>query len=952
MANKSTEDPDNKKGMESASDDDSSNLSSSDSVVDPENEESSRSTKKQNRREEEELDEDKMKSDDVDELSDSASHRQSKRKPSKSRIKRIVHKQSPSKTSSGTSTPGNPFPLPPIDSLVVMGPQAQASVMSQASMVPNLGSTYMQLSPGQQRTPGGYKCDVCGKVFRVPSRYESHMQNHSKGKPFCCDVCGKLFGSQIKLDIHKPVHGKDRKQAHDCPECGQRCPSWRSYLYHVSKHTGNGGKKHSCEVCGRQFFAAQRLRNHMQSHIDGKNFCCPKCGKLFESQKRLDTHSLIHNQERTDPFKCVDCGKVYDDWRAFKQHMKTHGSEGVTYTCEICASHFYTQYEKEKHMKMHSADQRHQCPNCTKSFWTASQLAVHMRNKHRSSKTHECVICGRECARASGLKQHMKMHAGDDDFFCHLCGSTFQNGQELASHSGTHNKERPFTCDQCGKSFVKRFHYHCHMVVHAAGQQFSCGVCSRQFDHSMQLTTHMATHVFDGQQKFACQACSLTFPSQVELEAHAHTHGRQPPYVCGLCGRLFAEQRYFRQHMKRHMARAQRGKLKSSSRHFSLPLSDTPTRNGAGTEGATGAGGVSQGGDHPCHMCGAHFGDSQSLVAHIEEHKQSGMQMYLNVIRKTQNDSATSPQQQLQKQHRKHDGSDDASCSASDSDVPEKMVPSQSKTTIHFGMRAHDYQTSTPKGSSGGSSILTQSSEQAMARPMPSFQATPMSSAAPTPTMSGVGRPSHDLTPHSTDGGMDRFGNQQADSFYSPPVFPGQSGSYATPYHAAAQQFQPRGPQDGFPNGGLEGGGAMDFSAHYAMPAKRLPDFSDFSRHLGLAGKPGFPDYPESGSGGGPGSSSSSGGMGHSSSMGGGGFSFPEGLSSASPGFAAGGIKPMPAGDEAPVSMPVFPSMSMYPHMPPPPPPQGPGSVAAGGGEGGGQPIPYGSMFQFQSLGN
>ena len=64
------------------------------------------------------------------------------------------------------------------------------------------------------------------------------------------------------------------------------------------------------QVCGRQFHAAQRLRNHMQSHIEGKNFCCLKCGKLFESQKRLDTHAIIHDAERREPFSCVDCGKV------------------------------------------------------------------------------------------------------------------------------------------------------------------------------------------------------------------------------------------------------------------------------------------------------------------------------------------------------------------------------------------------------------------------------------------------------------------------------------------------------------------------------------------------------------------------------------------------------------------------------------------------------------------
>ena len=67
--------------------------------------------------------------------------------------------------------------------------------------------------------------------------------------------------------------------------------------------------------------------------------------------------------------------------------------------------------------------------------------------------------------------------------------------------------------------------------------------------------------------RFACLACSDTFGTQLELEAHAHTHGSKAPYVCGLCGKLFAEQRYFRQHMKRHTARAIKQKM-----HGQLPV--------------------------------------------------------------------------------------------------------------------------------------------------------------------------------------------------------------------------------------------------------------------------------------------------------------------------------------------------------------------------------------------
>lgn len=62
-------------------------------------------------------------------------------------------------------------------------------------------------------------------------------------------VCGKLFASQQKLEVHKPVHSRSRKDSFSCPQCGQECTNWRAYLYHVAKHTANGGKKHVCQVC-------------------------------------------------------------------------------------------------------------------------------------------------------------------------------------------------------------------------------------------------------------------------------------------------------------------------------------------------------------------------------------------------------------------------------------------------------------------------------------------------------------------------------------------------------------------------------------------------------------------------------------------------------------------------------------------------------------------------------
>ena len=180
-ARRSREALETEKTADSASDDDNSDASSDD-VSDEKEAGSSAKRRKVDEGEDDDDDDEKTKTDDADEHSDTAAQRQSKRKPSKSRIKRILPQQMPPHSS---LSPDTPTSLPSMDSLVMMG--AHSSLVSQASMV-SPSQTYLQMSASQLKTPGAYKCGVCGKEFRVPSRYESHMMSHSKGKPFCCDV--------------------------------------------------------------------------------------------------------------------------------------------------------------------------------------------------------------------------------------------------------------------------------------------------------------------------------------------------------------------------------------------------------------------------------------------------------------------------------------------------------------------------------------------------------------------------------------------------------------------------------------------------------------------------------------------------------------------------------------------------------------------------------------------
>lgn len=164
----------------------------------------------------------------------------SKRKPSKTQIKHIAPKDNCDTSKYGTQNMEDLFN--DVTQGIYRSTQSQLGLQLQplipqsvtpvnthvAPTLPKRTRRLSQTSAGStssirsiSRPPPSYPCGICGKVFRVPSRYDSHMLGHSKGKPFCCNTCGKMFSSQDKLDHHLPVHNTDRKASFTCESCGK-----------------------------------------------------------------------------------------------------------------------------------------------------------------------------------------------------------------------------------------------------------------------------------------------------------------------------------------------------------------------------------------------------------------------------------------------------------------------------------------------------------------------------------------------------------------------------------------------------------------------------------------------------------------------------------------------------------------------------------------------------------
>ncbi|OLY80147.1 Transcription factor IIIA [Smittium mucronatum] len=264
-----------------------------------------------------------------------------------------------------------------------------------------------------------YRCSVCKKEYKKPSKLAEHERSHTGERPYICH-CGKAYMRRSHLAVHERSHDENLRRRYVCnfDGCGKGFLTNQHLKRHTATHSDSLFKCNEIG-CNAVFDKRKDLTEHRQQH-DGKRYLCGAegCNSKFPTPSKLREHMRVHSS--TPRYMCgyVGCTEKFTKRTLLLKHIKEI-HKPTSYKCQICEKDFSRKDVLDEHMETHEINRAvigcsH--PNCTRFYFKQSSLNHHIKSFHEQIKPFSCAEsgCGMTFSRKHLLARHKKVHLEKD----------------------------------------------------------------------------------------------------------------------------------------------------------------------------------------------------------------------------------------------------------------------------------------------------------------------------------------------------------------------------------------------------------------------------------------------------------------------------------------------------------------------------------------------------------
>ncbi|XP_063959606.1 zinc finger protein 892-like [Lytechinus pictus] len=325
----------------------------------------------------------------------------------------------------------------------------------------------------------GYACDICKKIFSLPSFLLRHQIVHTGEKAFSCQHCGKRFGQKASLQRHEQTHG--RNQPYMCNECGDGFSSSKRLERHAKeKHRASSEKSDLSliDIPAESPKAQNTTSQDMKIPLDSSP------AENTTSQDIIIALNSPITQNTTSEDKLQESATTNGASQKETLGNKNEGLETSTAPC----------------------------------------IDPPALLRSRDPKVFTCLVCEKTFLQRSHLLRHSLCHTGEKPFKCKECGKGFTQKSTCLRHERTHSGELPFICTECGNGFAQKSGLQKHRLIHTGEKPYGCSFCECRFTQKTTCQRHERIHT--GEKPYVCQECGKAFGQSTSLERHVKTHSK------------------------------------------------------------------------------------------------------------------------------------------------------------------------------------------------------------------------------------------------------------------------------------------------------------------------------------------------------------------------------------------------------------------------------------------